>query len=136
MGGEDSKTITLKNKKEYTRSAEPTRTGPVFTPDVDIFETETGIVMLADIPGVSPGNLDIDLTDDILTIDAEADAPGRPGEETVLGEYESGRYYRQFNLSHVIDQSRIDATLKDGVLRLTLPKFEKVLPRRIKIKVE
>ncbi|MCU0586493.1 MAG: Hsp20/alpha crystallin family protein [Desulfobacterales bacterium] len=130
----DSKEIKVKEKQEVSTPAEQTVPGLVFTPEVDIFETEKAITLLADIPGVTPENLNIDLRENTLTITADVERQEAAVEEHLLMEYETGRYYRQFTLSEVIDQSKIDAKLTQGVLRLTLPKVEKATPRRIAIK--
>jgi HSP20 family molecular chaperone IbpA len=133
---ETTKALKIKDKQELAPPAEQTREGLIFTPDVDIFETDREIVLLADVPGVKPENMDIDLRDNILTLTCEIEPFEKADEEDILIEYETGTYYRQFTLSEVIDQSRIDAKLKDGVLRLTLPKVEKATPRRITVKTE
>jgi HSP20 family molecular chaperone IbpA len=130
----DSKDIKVREKQELTTPAEQTKPGVVFTPQVDIFETEKEITLLADIPGVKSERLNIDLRDDILTITGDVEPVESAAEEDVLVEYETGRFYRQFTLSEVIDQNKIDAKLGDGVLRLTLPKVEKATPRKIAIK--
>ncbi|MFO7708620.1 MAG: Hsp20/alpha crystallin family protein [Desulfobacterales bacterium] len=130
----DSKEIKVKEKQEVTAPAEQTFEGLVFTPEVDIFETERAITLLADFPGVSPEMLNIDLRDNVLTITGDVERADVAGEESVVMEYETGRYYRQFTLSEVIDQSKIDAKLSQGVLRLSLPKVEKATPRKIAIK--
>jgi HSP20 family molecular chaperone IbpA len=130
----DSKDIKVREKQELTTPAEQTKPGAVFTPQVDIFETEKEITLLADIPGVKSDRLNIDLRDDILTITGDVDPVDAAAEEEVLVEFETGRFYRQFTLSEVIDQNKIDAKLGDGVLRLTLPKVEKATPRKIAIK--
>jgi len=130
----DSKEIKVREKQEVTTPAEQTTPGAVFTPQVDIFETEKEITLLADIPGVKPEGLNIDLRDNILTITGDIHPVESSSEENVLIEYESGRFYRQFTLSEVIDQNKIDAKLGDGVLRLRLPKVEKATPRKITIK--
>lgn len=130
----DSKDIKVREKQELTTPAEQTTPGMVFTPQVDIFETEKEITLLADIPGVKSDRLNIDLRDNVLTITADIESAPAAGEEDVLIEYETGRFYRQFTLSEVIDQNKIDAKLGDGVLRLTLPKVEKATPRKIAIK--
>ena len=121
-------------KLEITAPAEQTKPGPVFTPNVDIFETEKEITMLADVPGVKAENLGIDLKDNTLTLTGEVNQRENPGVEYILTEYQVGSYYRQFTLTEVINQSKIDAELKNGVLRLTLPKVEKALPRKITVK--
>lgn len=131
----DSKEIKVKEKQELSIPAEQTTPGPTFTPEVDIFETEKAITLLADIPGVTPEKLNIDLRDNILTLIGDIDPVEGADEEDVVIEYESGRFYRQFTLSEVIDQNKIDAKLADGVLRLNLPKVEKATPRKIAVKV-
>jgi HSP20 family molecular chaperone IbpA len=130
----DRKEIKVKEKQELTTPAEQTTPGAVFTPEVDIFETEKALTLLADVPGVNPGKLNIDLRDNILTITGDVDPVESADEEAVVIEYETGRFYRQFTLSEVIDQNKIDAQLADGVLRLTLPKVAKATPRKIAIK--
>lgn len=130
----DSKDIKVREKQELTTPAEQTTPGMVFTPQVDIFETEKEITLLADIPGVKSEKLNIDLRDNVLTIAGDIQPAEGSGEEDVLIEYETGRFYRQFTLSEVIDQNRIDAKLGDGVLRLTLPKVEKATPRKVAVK--
>jgi HSP20 family molecular chaperone IbpA len=133
MADNQFKEIQVKDKQEVASPAEQTRPGLVFTPDVDIFETETTITMLADLPGVRPEDLNIDLRDNTLTISADISPVEGGDEEDILIEYETGKYYRQFSLSEVIAQEKIDAKLTDGVLRLTLPKVEKAMPRKITV---
>jgi HSP20 family protein len=130
----DSKALQVKEKAEVTTPAEQTRPGLVFTPAVDIFETEKEITLLADMPGVKSEDLNIDLRDNMLTLDGDVKPPEGTEEADVIREYQTGNYYRQFTLSQVIDQAKIDAELKDGVLRLRLPKVEAATPRRIAVK--
>jgi len=131
----DSKELKVREKQEVATPAEQTKPGPVFTPSVDIFETDKAITLLVDMPGVKADDLNVDLRDDILTLTGDVDPAVAPPGELVYGEYETGRYYRQFSLSEVIAQEKIDAKLADGVLRLTLPKVEKATPRRIAVEV-
>lgn len=133
MADNQFKEIQVKDKQEVASPAEQTRPGLVFTPDVDIFETETAITLLADLPGVRAEDLNIDLRDNTLTISADITPVEGGDEEDILIEYETGKYYRQFSLSEVIAQEKIDAKLTDGVLRLTLPKVEKAVPRKITV---
>ena len=130
----DTQTLQAKEKVEVASPAEQTKPGRIFTPAVDIFETEKEIALLADLPGVKAGGLTIDLRDDTLTLTGEVKPFEGPDEEDILIEYDTGTYYRQFTLSEVIDQNNIDAQLQDGVLRLTLPKIEKAMPRQITVK--
>jgi HSP20 family protein len=117
------------------RDIEQTRSGPAFTPAVDIFETEGAIHVLADMPGVSADSLNIDLRENILTLNGVVSSPESEKETDVLREFEAGgTYYRRFTLAETIDQSKIEASLKDGVLRLKLPKIEAAKPRTITIK--
>jgi len=134
MTSTDNQELTVRDKTAVNQSAEQTRAGAVLTPDVDIFETDREITLLADIPGVKPDNLSIDLRDDILTIAGETDSSRKKGLVDIIAEWESGKYYRQFTLSEMIDQGKIDAKLIDGVLRLTLPKVARAAPRRITVK--
>lgn len=128
------KELQAKEKIEAAIPAEQTRAGFVFTPAVDIFETEKEITLLAEMPGVNTKELKIDLRDDTLTLNGEVKPVEQPDEQGVLREYQVGPYFRQFSLSEVIDQNKIDAQLKDGVMRLTLPKAEKAVPRKITVK--
>ena len=129
-----SKDLQAKQKTEVQTSAEQTKPGLVFTPAVDIYETETKITMLADIPGVKPEALSIDLKDNTLTITGEVMNPEKKEEMDIYREYRTGKYIRQFTLSEMIDQNKIEATLKDGVLNLVLPKVEKAAARKISVK--
>ncbi|MBW1706715.1 MAG: Hsp20/alpha crystallin family protein, partial [Deltaproteobacteria bacterium] len=123
-----------RDKREVTTPTEQTKPGPLFTPAVDIFETDQEITLLADMPGVKAKDLNIDLRDDVLTLDSEVEPPEGKSEVDVFREYQWGKYSRQFSLSQVIDQSKIDAELKDGVLRLKLPKVAAATPRKIAVK--
>ena len=115
--------------------SEPTKPGPVFTPAVDIHETDQDITLLADLPGVKPEDLQVDIRDNVLTLTAKKSSASGPTETVVLRETRAGTFFRQFTLSEAIDQTKIEAALVDGVLRLALPKVEKLRPRQISVKV-
>ena len=134
MADTQSKELKVQEKQEVTSPAEQTTPGLVFTPAVDIFETEKEITMLADMPGVKADDLMIDLRENILTLSADIAPVENANEDDILVEYETGRYYRQFTLGELINQENIDAQLNDGVLRLSLPKVEKATPKRITVK--
>jgi HSP20 family protein len=86
------------------------------------------------VPGVKAKDLAIDLRENTLTLAGDVESPEGANEEEVLREYRTRNYYRQFTLSEGIDQSKIEAALKDGVLRLRIPKFETAVPRTIPVK--
>lgn len=118
----------VQQNKEHTRM--PERYLP---PPVDIYESEEGLVLLADLPGVSPSDLKVRLEDNILTIQA---SPKHLVEaEPLEREFELVNFFRQFQLSDEVDQERISATLNHGVLRLSLPRAEKAKPREIPVKI-
>ena len=130
----ETKEIQVKEKQEVKTPAEQTKPGLMFAPATDIFETDHEITLLADMPGVKVKDLSIDLKDNVLSLSGDV-APFEGAEEQdILIEYEIGKYFRQFTIPEVIDQSKIDAQLRDGVLRLTLPKLEKAAPRKIEIR--
>lgn len=134
MAETETRELKAKGKAEVPAPTEQMRPGPAFTPDVDIFETEKEIILLADIPGVKTKDLKIDLHDNLLSLSGETESPQGPDEVDVFREYQTGRYLREFTLSEVIDQTGIEAVLKDGVLRLSLPKVEAATPRKIAVK--
>ena len=133
MTESETKELQVSEKKAVDSPAEHTKAGLVFTPNVDIFETENEITLLADIPGVKPDDLKIDLKDNVLTLSGEILNPGSEEEKPIYSEYQTGSYYRQFSISELIDQNKIEARVIDGVLRLALPKVEKMAPRRITV---
>jgi HSP20 family molecular chaperone IbpA len=113
---------------------EQTRTGAVYSPAVDIFENDSSITLLADMPGVKASDLEIDLRENVLTLTGRVATPGTAKESNVLREYRPGTFFRQFTLAETIDQPKIDAHLSDGVLRLELPKVAKARPRQITVR--
>ena len=130
------KEMQFRDKQELRGSGEPTKTGLTFIPSVDIFENEGALTMMAEMPGVDQQGLQIDLKDNQISILGEVSELTGSQERILLKEFETGRFFRQFNLSEVIDQSKISAHLKNGILKLVLPKVEKAKPRRIEVKVE
>lgn len=131
-----TKEMTVKEKKALEEGAkESTRPGRVFVPAVDILENEEEIIVLADMPGVSSKNVDIDLRESVLTIEGRITPVEGEKEVTVYREFDWGDYVRQFTLSDAIDQEKITAKMDQGVLRLTLPKAEKRKPQKIQVTV-
>lgn len=134
MSREASTDIQRAEKAGVPTVPEQTRSGPVYSPSVDIFENDNSITVLADMPGVKAEDLKIDLRESMLTLTGRVTAPNRAKESDVVREYQSGTFFRQFTLSETIDQAKIDAKLTDGVLRLELPKVEKARPRQVTVR--
>jgi HSP20 family protein len=127
--------IAVKDKQDVrsTTEEEPTRAGRAYLPDVDIYETADGIRLWADMPGVDPKDVRVDLADGVLTIEGHVDVKDYETLAPVYTEYNVGNYLRRFTLSRDIDSDRIDAKMENGVLELDLPKAERAKPRRINI---
>jgi len=111
------------------------RDQPAMTPRVDVLEDGTGITLIADLPGVSREALDIHVEGDSLTIEGQVSPATPEAMEATYAEVRVPRYRRMFTLSRELDGSRIEAQLKDGVLRLRIPKQEHAQPRRVQVKV-
>ncbi len=105
------------------------------TPRVDVLEDDTGITVIADMPGVSKDSLDIRVENDALAIEGGVSAATPEAMEATYAEVRIPRYRRSFTLSRELDSSRIEAQLKDGVLRVRIPKHEQARPQRISVKV-
>jgi HSP20 family protein len=102
-------------------------------PPVDIFENEDSLIVVADLPGVDKDGVDIHVEDDILTI--KGNAKYTQPANVLRQEFTLHNYYRQFQLSDEVDQSKISAESKNGVLTIMMPKAEKSKPKQIKVKV-
>jgi HSP20 family protein len=96
--------------------------GPIFIPPADIIEKGDTVTMLLDLPGADPASLDVTLERRVLTISAKVTYPKPEGYAPAHIEFQDGTYERRFIFSDQMDGEHIDATLKDGVLRLTVPK--------------
>ena len=125
--------IQARDKREVKADREQTTPGRVYSPNVDIFEDDQALTIVADMPGVPSENVTIDLREDVLSLSGVPSVSVPEQEEYVLQEYDTGKYFRQFTLSEVIDQASIKANLSNGVLRVTLPKVGPAKPRRIEI---
>lgn len=126
----------MQNQQLTTRdptTVEETKHGPVFAPPVDIFENPDSIVLVADMPGVKDKHLNITLDKNVLTIEGKIHQDKDEPQAFALHEYNVGDYRRSFSVSTDIEQSKIKATLKDGVLKLVLPKAEKAKARSIPV---
>ena len=116
-------------------SASPSSAQAYVVPPVDVFEDEASITLLADLPGVPRDQLQVRVDGETLHLEATARTAGPENLQLVYGEAQIPTYRRQFTLSRELDASRIEAQLRDGVLRLTIPKAEEAKPRRIHVQV-
>jgi len=129
------KTIAITSGKQVPTGREGTRAQERYIqPPVDIYETPTGLMLIADLPGVALGDLEVRLEDHILTIQGKAKHAVEA--EPIYREFELANFFRQFELSEQVDQEKITAALNHGVLTLQLPRAERAKPRQIPVQVE
>jgi len=121
-------------KQVAETEAERTRDQPAFVPRVDIYETDDAITVVADMPGVTEDSVDIVLEKGVLTINGYVDPEVPEGYSLAHAEYRIGDFVRSFSLSNEIDQSAIEATLKEGVLRLKMNKVTEAQTKKIAVK--
>jgi HSP20 family protein len=123
-------------KEELARTEDTERTRDVrcFVPRADIYEIDDQIVILMDVPGVNENAIDIMLEKNVLTVNAYVDPEIPEGYDLSFAEYEMGDYSRSFRLSNEIDRTKIEAVVKEGVLRLFLPKAAEAKARKISVK--
>ncbi|KKL35744.1 heat-shock protein [Burkholderia contaminans FFH2055] len=103
-------------------------------PAVDVYEDSQGVTLWADLPGVTKDKLDVKVHDSSLMIEAEAVVPTPANLRLQHAEVREPHFARTFTLSADFDSSRIEASLQDGVLKLTIPRRDEARPRRIEIK--
>ncbi len=113
----------------------PSRSNRAMVPRVDVLEDQTGITLLADLPGVSKDQLELKVDGDTLLIEGTVGALTQEGLEPTYAEVRLPLYRRSFTLSRELDTSRIEANLKNGVLNLRIPKQQHAQPRRIQVQV-
>jgi HSP20 family protein len=122
--------------KQDIAKREDVRPAPALLPAVDIVEDDTGISLVADLPGVPKDKLSVRVDGQSLSIEGEITMETPEGMEGTYAEIRSPAYRRSFSLSRDLDPSKIDAQFKDGVLRLRIPKAEHAQPRKIAIAVD
>jgi HSP20 family protein len=125
--------LQVQEKRELEKKPEATVPARTFVPTADIFETEAALTVVLEMPGVDKSNVDISVEDGVLTIQGRLDFSKYEGMQPVYTEYNIGHYRRSFSLSNKIDQNKIGAEMKDGVLTLSMPKAEEAKPRRIAV---
>jgi HSP20 family protein len=125
--------LQVQQKRELDKKEESTIPVRVFVPTADIYETEDALKVILEMPGVEKGNVNVHVEDDVLNVEGRLDLTKYQGLQPLYTEYNIGHYERSFRLSNKIDQDKIGAELKEGVLSLTLPKVEEAKPRTIQV---
>ena len=125
-----------KKEADAPETGERTRACRIYSPQVDIIERQEEIVVIADMPGVDEKSIDITLEKNVLTIYGRVEFEAPKDHRPVLSEYGIGDYQRVFTLSDEVDRDKIQATVKNGVLRLVMPKAASAKTRKIPIKAE
>jgi HSP20 family molecular chaperone IbpA len=126
--------LQVQQKRELEKRDETTIPARVFMPTADIYETKDSLTVILEMPGVDKTKVDVRVEDGVLNIEGRLDFSNYQGLQPLYTEYNIGHYARSFRLSSKIDQSKIGAELKDGVLSLVLPKVEEAKPRTIQVK--
>jgi HSP20 family protein len=125
--------LQVQQKRELEKKEETTIPARVFLPTADIYETNDALNVVLEMPGVEKSSVEVRVEDGVLKIDGRLDFSKYQGLQPLYTEYNVGHYSRSFRLSSKIDQNKIGAELKDGVLSLVLPKVEEAKPRRIQV---
>ena len=123
-------------RDDYAAQNEPERASsrPVYRPRVDILDTQDAVVLIADLPGVPEDGADVTLEKNVLTIRGSVTSTGDEDLQDVATEYGTGDFERVFTLTDEIDRTSIEASMKDGVLRVRLPRAKEVASRKISVK--
>jgi len=125
----------LQEKEEQAvEAAQTAGRGRTYVPRSDVYETEESIVVVADMPGVDDKSVSITLEKNVLTLAGKVEADAPEGYRLALSEYDTGNYERRFALSQSVDREGIEASVKEGILTLTLPKAREAMPRKIEVK--
>jgi HSP20 family protein len=125
--------LQVQQKREVEKKQESTIPARTYLPVTDIFETEQALTVVMEMPGVDKQNVEVTVENDLLTVGGRIDFSKYESLQPVYTEYNVGHYARSFQLSNRIDQGKISADLKDGVMTLVLPKAEEAKPRKIKV---
>jgi HSP20 family protein len=126
--------LQVQQKRELEKKQETTIPARIFLPTADIYETQDALSVILEMPGVTKDNVEVRVENDVLQVEGRVDLSKYRNLQPLYTEYNVGHYARSFQLSSKIDQNKISAELRDGVLSLTLPKVEQAKPRTIQIK--
>ena len=106
---------------------------PTLTPPADIVQQDSSYYIIMDMPGVNKDDLNISIDKQVLTVEAETELSISQGEKFLENEFSEAVYSRKFTLSDAVDKNNIKANLKNGLLKLHLPKAEEEQPKKIEI---
>jgi HSP20 family molecular chaperone IbpA len=126
--------LQVQQKREVEKAQEATRPMRAFLPNADIFETEEALTVVLEMPGVDRDNINVSVENGLLTIEGRINFSKYEGLEPVYSEYNIGPFRRTFRISSRIDQDKIRAEMRDGVITVVLPKAEEAKTRRIEVK--
>jgi HSP20 family molecular chaperone IbpA len=129
----ESQELQVQQKREVEKKTETTTPARVFVPVTDIFETPEALTVVLEMPGVDRNSVEASVENDVLTIEGRIDFTKYEAMRPVYTEYNVGHYARSFEVSNRIDQSKISAEIKDGVVTIVLPKAEQAKPRKIQV---
>jgi HSP20 family protein len=129
----DSQELQVQQKREVDKKTEGTTPGRVFVPVTDIFETPEALTVVLEMPGVDRDSIEASVENDVVTIEGRIDFTKYEGMQPVYTEYNVGHFARSFEISNKVDQSKISALMKDGVVTIVLPKAEQAKPRKIQV---
>jgi HSP20 family molecular chaperone IbpA len=133
MAETEAGSLQVQEKKELVEKEEKTIPARYYVPYTDIYETEGGLTLVMEMPGVEKDDIEVKIDDDVLSIEGHIDFSSYSDMKPVHTEYNIGHFARRFSLSGKIDQNNITADVHDGVLTLSLPKAEEAKPRKIPI---
>jgi HSP20 family protein len=129
----ESHELQVQQKREVEKKTEGTTPGRAFVPVTDIFETPDALTVVLEMPGVGRNSIEASVEDDVVTIEGRIDFSKYEGMQPLYTEYNVGHYARSFQISNKVDQSKISAQMKDGVVTIVLPKAEQAKSRKIQV---
>ena len=130
----DKQELQVQQKREVEKAQEATTPTRAFMPNADIFETEEALTVVLEMPGADRDNINVSVENGVLTVEGRIEFAKYDGLQPLYTEYNIGPYRRSFRLSGRVDQDRISAEMRDGVIILVLPKAEEAKPRRIEVR--
>ena len=126
--------LQVQQKREVEKPQEPTMPMRAFLPSTDIFENDDALTVVLEMPGVDREHINVSIENGVLTVEGRINFDSYKGMQPLYSEYNVGPFRRSFQISSRVDQARINAEMRDGVITLVLPKAEETKPRRIEVR--